>query len=527
MARLFEYQAKRLLREQGIKVPQGEVAHSVEEVYQIAAKLNRPVVLKAQVWLTGRAEKGGILFASTPEEAQQKAKELFGRKIGKFTVEEVLVEEKLAIAHEYFAGLVIDDQVKKPILIFSSVGGTGIEELARRDPEKVFCLPIALSQGVKEFEMRNFLRRKGFKGKLLVQLSSTLTKLYTLARKVEARSLEVNPLVLTETGDLMAADCHLAIDDYAVFRHPELPIEVAREFDRPPTPLEKIAYQVEERDHRGTFYFLQMEENISPEEKIVGFHGAGGGGSMMSMDAVLARGFKLANYCDTSGNPPASKVYRAARIILSQPYLKGYFASGSGAASQEQYHSARGLVKAFLEENLAIPAVIRLGGNYENLAIQILHTYLTRIKGVVEGYGHADSAEFCAQRLAELVEENGFLAHHVSPLVYPDFSRFSYRFQSMTGEVLIDHQACARCQTKGCVKACLANILSLNQEGRPVLNISPAEAQRGKCTECLACELFCKFHEQEAIYIYLPIPGLEEYRRQVIAHQTRFRGERS
>ncbi len=524
MARLFEYQAKKLLKEQGIKIPRGEVAHSPEEVYQIAVQLNRPVVLKAQVWLTGRAEKGGILFASSPEEAKQKAQELFGRKIGKFTVEEVLVEEKLAIAHEYFAGLVIDDHVKKPVIVFSSVGGTGIEELAQKDPAKVLRLTVSLSQGIKEFEMRNLLRRRGFQGKLLAQLSATLTKLYTLARQLEARSLEVNPLVLTESGDLIAADCHLAVDDYAVFRHPELPIEVAREFDRPPTPLEKIAYHVEKRDYRGTFYFLQMAEDVSPEDKMIGFHGAGGGGSMMSMDAVLAQGFKLANYCDTSGNPPASKVYRAARIILSQPYLKGYFASGSGAASQEQYHSARGLVKAFLEENLAIPAVIRLGGNYENLAVQILHTYLSRVKGVVEGYGHADSAEYCAQRLAELVEENGFLSHQVSPLVYPDFSRFSYRFSTMTGEVLVDHQACARCQTKGCIKACLAGILTLDQDGRPVLNISPAEAQRGKCTECLACELFCKFHEQEAIYIYLPIPGLEEYRRQIIAFQTRPKG---
>jgi succinyl-CoA synthetase beta subunit len=179
------------------------------------------------------------------------------------------------------------------------------------------------------------------------------------------------------------------------------------------------------------------------------------------------------------------------------------------------------LVKAFLEEKLAIPAVIRLGGNYENLAVQILQTYLTRIRGVVEGYGHADSAEFCAARLAELVRENASKSHLVSPLVYPDFSNYTYRFATMTGEVLIDHRACEACQTKGCIKACLAGILEPDKAGRPVLNISPEEAQKGKCTECLACEIFCKFHEQDAIYVYLPIPGLAEYRQQVIKEQQK------
>jgi len=519
MARLFEYQAKQILKEKGVKVPRGGVARSPEEVRQIATHLNSPVVLKAQVWITGRAEKGGILFAQTPEEAEQSARQLFGRKIGRFIVEEILVEEKLDIAQEFFAGLIIDDAAKKPVLVFSSVGGTGIEEIAKKNPDKIIRHPIKISSGLKEYEVRNLLRRHSFRGKLLVKLASTLAKLYEIARQVEARSLEVNPLALTQKGELVAVDCHLAVDDYAVFRHPELSIEIAREFDRPPTLLEKIAFQVEKDDYRGTFYFLQMQEDFSPEEMIIGFQGAGGGGSMMSMDAVLAQGFKLANYCDTSGNPPASKVYRAARIILSQPFLKGYFASGSGVASQEQYHSARGLVKAFLEENLAIPAVIRLGGNYEKVAIQILQTYLTRIKGVVEGYGQADSAEFCAARLRELVQENNSQNHLVSPLVYPDLDRYTYRFATMTGEVLIDHQACENCRTKGCVKACLAEILQLDEAGRPVLKVSSEEARQGRCTECLACEIFCKFHEQDAIYIYLPIPGLAEYRQQIIAQQ--------
>src|SRR5204862_7743620 len=129
-------------------------------------------------------------------------------------------------------------------------------------------------------------------------------------------------------------------------------------------------YKVEEADHRGTFYFAQLPTEAAKTGKgVIGFHGAGGGGSMMSMDAATNAGFTLANFCDTSGNPSAAKVYLAARIILSQPGPVGYFGSGSGVASQEQYHSAYGLAKAFIELKLDIPAVIRLGGNGEDRAV--------------------------------------------------------------------------------------------------------------------------------------------------------------
>src|SRR5205814_170244 len=117
------------------------------------------------------------------------------------------------------------------------------------------------------------------------QLADSIRKLFTAARKVEARSLEINPLVLTKDGQFVAADCRITIDDYAVARHPELKIEIAREFDHPPTPLERVAYAVEQNDHRGTFYFAQLATAAKDSKGLVGFHGAGGGGSMRWMDA--------------------------------------------------------------------------------------------------------------------------------------------------------------------------------------------------------------------------------------------------
>jgi succinyl-CoA synthetase beta subunit len=516
VARLYEYQGKTLLKQGGIPVPEGGVASTPEEARQIAAELARPVVLKIQVWVTGRARLGGIQFADSPEEAEAQARRLLGMKVGRFVVDRLLVEEKLAIAAEYFVGLVLDDALKQPVLVFSPAGGTGIEETARLNPEKVARQPIDVLSGFPEYRARNMLSRVGIGGSVLPKLADLLSRLYRVARSEDARSAEINPVVVTSDGAAVAADCHIVIDDYAVYRHPELGIEVAREFDRPPTELEKIAYRVEEKDYRGTFYFFQMTESLAGDEKYIGFHGAGGGGSMMSMDAVLNRGFKLANYCDTSGNPPASKVYRAAKIILSQPGLRGYFASGSGVASQEQYHSARGLVKAFHEEGLAVPAVIRLGGNFEEKAIEILRTYLKGIPGVVEGYGRDDSPEFCASRLDELIVRNPEVHHQVRPLVEPPVPPQAYVFGTLTGRLSFDHAKCPGCRTKGCVPACPLKILKL-EAGRPVLAIPAEEAKKGKCTECLACEIYCKFHELDAIVAHLPIPGLKEYREKIIA----------
>ena len=515
MSRLYEYQGKRLLSEAGIRVPKGKVVSTPDEARDFAEKLGQPVVLKIQVWVTGRAGLGGIEFADSPREAEEKARKLLGKKVKNYKVEKLLVEEKLAIRSEYFAGLVIDDAKKSPLMIFSSVGGTGIEEIAREHPDQVAHVAVDVLKGFRDYEARNLLRRTGISGKLLLKISGVLTKLYSVARKYDARSAEINPMVLVEDGDVYAADCHIAIDDYAVFRHPELGIEIAREFDRPPSELEKIAFRVEEKDHRGTFYFLQMTDEIPAEDRYIGFNGAGGGGSMMSMDAVLNLGFQLANYCDTSGNPSASKVYRAARIILSQPNIKGYFASGSGVASQEQYHSARGLVKAFYEENLEIPGVIRLGGNYEEKAIEILAAYLKDIPAKVEGYGRDDSPEFCARRMAELIEENRNLLHRISPIADPEIVEGAYAFATVTGKISIDQSKCAACHSKGCIDACAPEILKL-EDGKPVLAVSDEDAQKGKCTECLACEIFCQFHEQNAIHIELPIPGLKEYRDRMI-----------
>jgi succinyl-CoA synthetase beta subunit len=494
----------------GVKVPAGREARTAAEAGEVAAEVGGPVVIKAQVFVTGRAAAGGIKFADNAGEAERVAgSDLLGRDIKGQRCDVVLVEEKLDIAREMYAGIIIDNEARRPLLIFSSVGGSGVEEIAREHPEAVARHHVDPAKGLAGYEARELARRAGLQGRELTGVADLLVKLWKLARGSEARAAEINPLVITAGGDVMAADCRITVDDYAVFRHPELGVEVAREFDRPPTALDLIAYNVEKDDYRGTFYFIQMAQGFTRDECYVAFHGAGGGGSMMSMDAALAEGFKIANFCDTSGNPPASKVYRAARIILAQPNLVGYFGSGSGVASQEQFHSARGLVKAFREVGLNMPCVERLGGNQEERAIQILPEYTKDLPAPVECYGKDTSARHCARRLRELVDEFDYGAP--APQAPVDEHESSYSFGTVTGgAVSFDYSRCDACESKVCVEECVPGILEL-KEGRPVLNISPEEAARGRCSECLACEVECRARGNGGGRITLPIPGLDEY----------------
>ncbi|MGD8456975.1 MAG: acetate--CoA ligase family protein [Anaerolineales bacterium] len=509
MARLHEHQGKTLLKNFKIPIPKGGAARTKDEAKAIAKEIGGEVVVKAQAWVTGRAGMGAIGFAKSPDEAAKLAGQMLGMQIKNFSVDTILIEEKLNIKQEFYAGVIIDDQAQAPVMIFSSIGGSGVEEIAQEHPEAVARQVIDIRTGLRDFEARDLIRQTGLKGKLQMGLGNILVNLYQVAREYNARAAEINPIALTEDGKLYAADCRITVDDNAVYRHPELGIEIAREFDRPPTDLEMIAWQVEKNDYRGTFYFIQMEMGFKKGDGVIGFHGAGGGGSMMSMDAVLNRGYKLANFVDTSGNPPASKVYRAAKIILEQDGIDGYFASGSGVASQEQFHSARGLVKAFMEKPLTVPAVIRLGGNAEERAIEILNRAMPEIPAPIEGYGKDDSPEFCAERLQNLVQE---FKPPTKPLKGLTRSKPEkpYSFDTVTGgQVIFDHAACMECESKICIETCVPGILSL-EDGVPILNITKEEAQKGRCSECLACEIECFFEGNQGGQVVLPIPGLTE-----------------
>src|SRR5213595_721077 len=505
MARLHEYQGKAILAANGFKIPRGRAASTADEAAAAAKELGSEVVVKIQAWTTGRAGIGGVAFAKKPEEVRAHTKRMLAMKVGQFPVEAVLVEEKIDIDREFFLSFAIDDGARAPMIIFAAGGGTGIEERAAAT-RRISC---DVNRGPLDSAVDEAVASCGVSANNAKQLNESIRKLFAAARSVEARSLEINTLVLAKSGELVAADCRITIDDYAVTRHPELEIEIAREFDHPPTALERVAYAAEQSDHRGTFYFAQLAASAAKDSKgLVGFHGAGGGGSMMSMDAIVNAGFTIANFTDTSGNPSASKVYRAARIILAQPDLVGYFGSGSGVASQEQYWSAYGLAKAFWELDLDIPAVIRLGGNTEDRAVGILQRMSRLLGAAVEGYRKTDAPATIATRFAELIATGKGAKWKPRGPRGPKF----VKDPSVTtipvkgGRVWIDGLQWA--QIRSAVETHSGGLI-VDRAGAPVPPLSGEEFAT-KDSELLACDVECRLAGVEGFYLEIDIPGLNE-----------------
>jgi|Deesub1362B_J571_1020462.scaffolds.fasta_scaffold00863_8 succinyl-CoA synthetase beta subunit len=416
MVKLFEYQGKEILKREGIKVPDGRVVSDLDELMKRAKELNFPIVLKAQVLTTGRLKAGAIKFAQTLEEAEETGKELFGKEIKGLKVEKILLEEKLDYEREYYLSIIVSDsyKVKAPEIIFSPVGGVDIEGIAEKSPEKIvrFKVDYLIPFEVLETEFRKMLTKVVRDSDKIVEF---VKKAYKVFVDCDARVLEINPIFLSK-GDLIAGDCKITIDDSSVFRHPEFEFEVPRDMDRPSTELEKIAWKIEENDYRGTAYFIQLNEfNKLPSKGkgYIAFHGIGGGASMLAADALIKKGLVLANYADSSGNPPASKIYRLLKVILAQEGIEGYVMMGSVFASQEQWHHAHALVKAFKEiekENPErvkdFPVVVLLAGNKEKESHEILRKEFGKMGYAFELYGrdHIYKPELIAERVVELVE---------------------------------------------------------------------------------------------------------------------------
>src|SRR6202030_3650618 len=231
MARLHEYQGKPILAANGFKIPRGRAASTADEAVVVAKELTADkkgggVVIKIQAWTTGRAGIGGVAFAKKPADVRGHAARMLAMKIGQFPVEAVLVEEKIDIEHEFFLSFAIDDAARAPVIVFASGGGSGIEERAASTRR----IPCDVIHGPLDPAVEESVSSSGLSSKHATQLAELIRKLFTAARSVEARSLEINPLVLTKDGQFVAADCRITIDDYAVVRHPELRIEIEREF---------------------------------------------------------------------------------------------------------------------------------------------------------------------------------------------------------------------------------------------------------------------------------------------------------
>ena len=410
MARLYEYQGKEIFKNSGITIPEGEAVTTPEDAKKAAERIGKPVVIKAQVWAGGRGKSGAVRFADTPDEAEKVAGEILGMEVKGLEVKQVLVEEKLDIAQEFYAGVIINSarEVRAPVVMFSTEGGVDIESVPE---DKIAMLTVDVLRGIQPYDTLNMALSLGVSGKALRQLGDVIYKLYKVFKNYDCRTVEINPLVLTKDGKVYAADCRMAIDDAGVFRHPELGIRIGREFLKEPTEFDLMAWTFEEEDFRGTSYVAQMaSESELKQGGYIGYHGIGGGAAILGVDALNKVGLKAADYADTSGNPTASKVYRVAKIIFSMPNIEGYFLAGFLMANQEQWHHAHGLVKVLREEipkRPGFPVVLLLSGNKEKESQEILQEGLKGLPGRIEIYDreHVYDAKFIGGRVRALVDE--------------------------------------------------------------------------------------------------------------------------
>ncbi|MBA7647416.1 Succinate--CoA ligase [GDP-forming] subunit beta [subsurface metagenome] len=408
MARLFECQGKGFLKDAGIAIPVGEVASTAKETHEVATRVGKPVVVKAQVWVGGRGKAGAVKFADTPEEAEKAASTILGMKVKGFPVRKVLVEEKLNVEKEYYVGVIPDSSwnSKAPVVIFSTEGGMDIEEIPE---DKIFRAKIDYLKGYPFYDALDLASRAGIPNQLLREMAGVISKVVEVFKKQDCNILEINPLILTKEGKVIAGDCRMAVDDNSTFRHPEMGVTIPREFPWEPSDFDIVGWGIEETDFRGSGFVMKMTLDET-SGGYIGFHAIGGGAAMIGMDALSRIGLRPANYADTSGNPVASKIYRVAKVILSQPNIEGYLLAGFLFANQEQWHHAHALVKALREElpkRPGFPCVLLLAGNKEEESLQILREGLKDVPGPIEIYGreHVEDSDFIGGRMLELVKQ--------------------------------------------------------------------------------------------------------------------------
>jgi succinyl-CoA synthetase beta subunit len=351
---IHEYQAKELLRAEGIPIPAGEVATTPKDAETIARKIGRTVVIKAQVHAGGRGKAGGVKLAKNPEEANQVASKILGMKIKGLTVHRVLVTAAEDIASEAYVGIIIDRAAKKPVFMVSPAGGIDIEDVAANTPEKIKKVPIDTRYGLTPYQASELgfflyddLRKVRAAAKIMQQL-------YTAFMKAGCSLAEINPLIVNPSGDVIALDAKMSIDDNELDRHPDL----ARLRDL----TAEAPSEVEARDAGLTF--IKLDGNV-------GCCVNGAGLAMATMDLVKFYGGQPANFLDIGGSSNPDKVVAALKIITSDPNVRAILFNIFGGITRTD-DVANGIVTATKKNPLKLPIVIRLTGTNEEIAVKIL-----------------------------------------------------------------------------------------------------------------------------------------------------------
>jgi len=351
---IHEYQAKEIFRKYGIPIPPGEVATTPEEAEAIARKFGTTVVIKAQVHAGGRGKAGGVKLARTPEDAKSIAAQILKLTIKGLPVKKVLVTPAADIASEAYVGIIVDRASKRPVFMASPAGGIDIEEVAARTPDKILRRPIDPRYGLQAYEAMQLAFFLYSDMKQVRATAKILQQLYKAFFENGASLAEINPLVTTPAGDVVALDAKMVIDDNELDRRPDI-AALRDESAEDPSEVEA---------RKANLTFIKLDGNV-------GCVVNGAGLAMATMDLVKYYGGEPANFLDIGGSSNPEKVVAALRIITSDPNVKAILFNIFGGITRTD-DVANGIVTAIKQSPLKVPLVIRLTGTNEEIAVKIL-----------------------------------------------------------------------------------------------------------------------------------------------------------
>jgi len=340
---MYEHQGKELLARFGIPVSAGRVATTAAEARAAAEELGEPVVVKAQVLTGGRGKAGGVKLAEGPDEAEARAAEILGLDIRGHTVRRLWIETASDIEREYYLSVALDRGVGQALLMFTTQGGVEIEQVVEETPEALTRVHVDPLEGFEPHHVRELLETVADEGER-AQIEQIVTALYRCFVESDATLCEINPLIVTPTGEVRALDAKVTIDDSALFRHPDL---AELRDTAAADPLEAFARE------RGVIY-VKLDGSV-------GILGNGAGLSMSTVDVVVVAGGRPANFCDLGGGGSAAGVVAALEVIARDSQVRSILFNIFGGITRCD-EVARGILTALDEIDLAVPIVVRLDG---------------------------------------------------------------------------------------------------------------------------------------------------------------------
>ena len=364
---LYEYQGKYLFSKIGIRIPESVLVDKETKLSKVDVG-KFPVIAKVQALAPGRGEYGGVKKCNNSQDLAMFINTHLNNTFRGEVINKILVENFIDYSKEYYFGLKINSLSLTLDVIFSEVGGNGIEQKAKSNTDLIKIIRLDPTKPLYDYETNNIAKSFGFSGKAMLEVSNLISKMFALLKKFDAKLVEINPVVISQDNKVYALDAIVQLDDDANFRQSlgdHIGV-ISEERPRETTPREKAAMQIDLEDYRGAVHYIDLDEHGD-----IGLMSVGSGFSITVLDILKNFDISPANFCDCSGNPSKEKVAKAAKLIMQIPGIKAFLFI-SGMVSQPLSTSAEGLVSAFQEINPEIPIFVRMAGNQENEAVEIL-----------------------------------------------------------------------------------------------------------------------------------------------------------